>query len=154
MGLPSFPISRWKHRDRPTVFYGNPGFLLVGPEGKITFGDNASMNDYGFLTSLSRITIEDGVAIGEFVSIRDYDHEFDGYHSVDELGFKTAPVTIKRGAWIGRGVMITKGVTIGEGAVIGANSVVTRDIPPHVVAAGAPARVIRDLRAPAEQSNS
>ena len=128
-------------------FLGTRIFFLVGPEGKITFGDGASMNDYGFLTSLSSITIEDGVAIGEFVSIRDYDHEFDGYRSVDELGFKTAPVLIKKGAWIGRGVMITKGVTIGEGAVIGANSVVTRDIPPHVVAAGAPARVIRDLRA-------
>lgn len=126
-------------------FFGTRIFFLVGPEARITFGDNASMNDYGFLTSLSSITIEEGVAIGEFVSIRDYDHEFDGIHGVDELGFKTAPVTIKRGAWIGRGVMITKGVTIGEGAVIGANSVVTRDIPPRVVAAGAPARVIREL---------
>jgi len=134
-------------------YFGTRVFFLVGPDAKISFADHSSINDYGYLTSLSSITIEEGVAIGEFVSIRDYDHEFDGIHSVDELGYKTAPVTIKRGAWIGRGVMITKGVTIGEGAVIGANSVVTRDIPPRVVAAGAPARIIRELL-PSEQHPS
>jgi acetyltransferase-like isoleucine patch superfamily enzyme len=50
--------------------------------------------------------------------------------------------------------MVTKGVTIGTGAVIGANSVVTKDIPDHCIAVGAPARVIRDLRSPAPQANA
>ena len=45
--------------------------------------------------------------------------------------------------WIGAGVQVLAGVTIGEGSVIGAGSVVNRDIPPHVLAAGVPCRVIR-----------
>lgn len=56
-----------------------------------------------------------------------------------------APVVIGDKAWIGFDVIILKGVTIGEGAVIGAGSVVTRDIPAWSIAAGNPARVIREL---------
>jgi acetyltransferase-like isoleucine patch superfamily enzyme len=56
-----------------------------------------------------------------------------------------APVVVKDKAWIGFNVSILKGVTIGEGAVIGACSVVTSHIPPHTVAVGNPARVVRSL---------
>lgn len=48
--------------------------------------------------------------------------------------------------WIGANAVICGGVTIGEGSVIGAGSVVTKDIPPMVVAAGNPCRVIREVR--------
>ena len=58
---------------------------------------------------------------------------------------KMAPVRIGNKAWIGFGSIMLPGVTIGEGAVVGAGSVVTRDIPPWSVAAGNPARVIREL---------
>ena len=47
--------------------------------------------------------------------------------------------------WFGVNCVVTGGVEIGERAVIGANSVVTRDIPPGVIAAGAPAKVIREI---------
>ena len=60
-----------------------------------------------------------------------------------DLPLKYAPIVIKDGAHIGIGSIIMPGVTIGEGAVIGAGSVVTRDIPPHCVAVGAPAKVIK-----------
>lgn len=53
------------------------------------------------------------------------------------------PVTIGNDVWIGEGVFICDGVTVGDGAVIGAHSVVTHDIPPYAVVAGAPAKVIR-----------
>lgn len=58
-----------------------------------------------------------------------------------------APVTIGDKVWIGFNVIVLKGVTIGEGAVIGAGSVVTRAVPAWTVAAGNPARVIRELGA-------
>ena len=55
------------------------------------------------------------------------------------------PIHIKDGAHIGIGSIIMPGVTIGKGAVIGAGSVVTRDIPDYCVAAGVPAKVIKDF---------
>lgn len=55
------------------------------------------------------------------------------------------PVVIGANCWIAANVTVTGGVTIGEGCVIGAGSVVTRDIPPHSLAAGVPCRVIRPI---------
>ncbi|WP_308620480.1 acyltransferase [uncultured Desulfovibrio sp.] len=58
---------------------------------------------------------------------------------------RDAPVTIGDHAWIGMQCIILKGVSVGEGALVGAGSVVTADIPPRCLAAGAPARVVRRL---------
>ena len=55
------------------------------------------------------------------------------------------PTRIGDNVWCGAHVVITSGVTIGERCVIGANSVVTHDMPPFSVAAGAPAGVIRTI---------
>ena len=55
------------------------------------------------------------------------------------------PVAIGSNCWLAANVTVTGGVTIGEGCVIGAGSVVTRDIPPHSLAAGVPCRVIRQI---------
>ncbi|SUG25694.1 galactoside O-acetyltransferase [Salmonella enterica subsp. arizonae] len=55
------------------------------------------------------------------------------------------PVTIGNNVWIGSQVVINPGVTIGDNSVIGAGSVVTKDIPPDVVAAGVPCRVLRKI---------
>lgn len=57
------------------------------------------------------------------------------------------PITIEDNCWLASNVVVCGGVTIGEGSVIGAGSVVTRDIPPHSLAAGNPCRVIRALTA-------
>ena len=55
------------------------------------------------------------------------------------------PITIGSNCWLAGNVTVCGGVTIGEGSVIGAGSVVTRDIPPHSLAAGVPCRVIREI---------
>ena len=62
---------------------------------------------------------------------------------VMDCELKYAPIVIKDGAHIGIGAIIMPGVTIGEGAVIGAGSVVTKDVPPHSIAVGCPAKVIK-----------
>ena len=54
-------------------------------------------------------------------------------------------VKIGSNCWFGVNCVVTSGVTIGDRCVIGSNSVVTRDLPPGAVAAGAPARIIREI---------
>ncbi len=58
---------------------------------------------------------------------------------------KAGPIHIASDCWLGSSVVVLPGVTIGEGAVIGAGSVVTKDIPPYVIAVGNPARVLRKI---------
>lgn len=65
-----------------------------------------------------------------------------GYATDLEYG---KPIVIEHDCWIASNVVICGGVRIGHGSVIGAGSVVTRDIPPHSLAAGNPARVIRPI---------
>ncbi|WP_309086031.1 DapH/DapD/GlmU-related protein [Chelativorans sp.] len=57
-------------------------------------------------------------------------------------------VTVGNDVWIGHGAVILPGVTVGDGSVVGANAVVTRDVAPYTIVAGAPARAIRSRFAP------
>jgi len=71
-------------------------------------------------------------------------------HPVDpeprRAGWESAePITLGDNVWLGGGVIVLAGVTIGDDTVVGAGAVVTRDLPPRVVAVGNPARVIREL---------
>ena len=56
-----------------------------------------------------------------------------------------APIHIGRKVWSGAGVIITKGVTIGDNSIVAAGAVVTHDIPFNVIAAGVPARILREI---------
>ena len=60
------------------------------------------------------------------------------------MSYKSKPIVIEDNVWIGVNVLILKGVTIGHGSVIAAGSIVTRDIPCNCLAAGIPAKVIRE----------
>ena len=71
--------------------------------------------------------------------------EYEVGKPVMDCELKYAPIVIKDGAHIGIGAIIMPGVTIGEGAVIGAGAVVTKDVPPYSVAAGVPAKVIKQF---------
>ncbi|UUY06275.1 hypothetical protein LRS13_06765 [Svornostia abyssi] len=88
------------------------------------------------------------IAIGADCQIASRVQLLTAEHPVDPVprraGWESArPITIGDNVWLGGGVIVCPGVTIGNDSVIGAGSVVTRDIPPGVVAVGNPARVIR-----------
>ena len=56
-----------------------------------------------------------------------------------------APVHIGKNCWLGAGVIVLPGITIGDNVVIGAGSIVTKDLPPNVVAVGNPCRILRKI---------
>lgn len=57
--------------------------------------------------------------------------------------FQAGPVVLGHDVWVGQGAMFSGGVTVGDGAIVAARALVTRDVPPYAIVAGAPARVIR-----------
>ena len=99
------------------------------------------------ISAVRSVVIEEAVGIAAGVYISDHSHGFErpGIPVRDQPLTEPRPVRIGRGAWLGQNVVVMPGVTIGAQAIVGANSVVTRDIPPRVVAVGAPARIIREL---------
>ena len=109
-------------------------------------GANVKISSHTFICE--GVTIEDDVFVGHNVSfINDkYPRSTNGEGQLQtEADWNVVPTLVKRGASIGTSVTILCGVTIGENSVIGAGSVVTKDVPPNVIAAGVPARVIKHL---------
>jgi maltose O-acetyltransferase len=90
------------------------------------------------------IVIGDDVQIGPNVQLLTPTHPVEA--EARRVKWESArPIIISDNVWLGGGVIVLAGVTVGENAVVGAGAVVTRDIPPSVVAVGNPARVIRHL---------
>lgn len=94
----------------------------------------------------SSVSIGHGVVISERVVIRDSDN-----HTICEAGSEVdsspksiaAPITIGDHVWVGVNAIILKGVTVGEGSIIAAGSIVNKDVPPHCLVGGVPAKVIK-----------
>ncbi len=115
----------------------------------LNIGNNINFGNYCHISCLNRIIINDGVLTGDNVSIIDNYH---GDLSMNEINVRPAlrklyskgPIEIGKNVWIGKNVCVMPNVKIGDYAVIGANAVVTHDIPSHAIAAGVPARVIRN----------
>ncbi len=121
---------------------GKSVYLETSPGGKIEIGADCVINNGATIVAYDRIVIRDFVMMGEYATIRDANHGTRLSERVRLQPHTAEPVTIGEDAWIGRGACVLKGVNVGEGAVIGANSVVTRDVEPNVIVAGAPAKPI------------
>ncbi len=116
----------------------------------VKIGKYCDFGHFNHITCCQSIEIGEGVLTGMYVLISDNSHGrndlTDAYsRPVVRPLFSKGPVKIGRNVWIGDKVTILGGVSIGEGAIIGANSVVTHDIPAYSIAAGIPARVIKNL---------
>lgn len=116
--------------------------LYVGPGGRLEIGDDTFVNNGTSLSASTHIKIGSRVNIAPHCTV--IDNDFHG--TVDRDGPpKMAPIVIEDDAWLGTRVTVLKGVTIGKGSVIASGAVVTKDIPPGVLAGGVPARVIKPL---------
>lgn len=118
------------------MLYGADVKIFEG--GKLFLGSGYTNAGVQIRCSQS-IRIGNNVAIAKDVVIMDSDaHEifYDGYEM-------SKGICIEDNVWIGTRAMILKGVTVGEGSMIAAGAVVTKDVPPHSMVAGVPARVIK-----------
>lgn len=93
---------------------------------------------------VARITIGDDVQIGPNVQLLTATHPLEPEPRRRKWESSKA-VTIGNNVWLGGGVIVCPGVSVGENTVVGAGAVVTRDLPPGVVAVGNPARVVRAI---------
>jgi maltose O-acetyltransferase len=115
------------------------------PGSVITVGAGTTFSNNVQVLAERGVAIGARVLVGDAVLIVDSDfHDLSaaGRHEAPPLA---APVVIEDNVFLGSRVVILKGVTIGKDSVIGAGSVVVRSIPPGVIAAGNPAKVLRPL---------
>ena len=126
-------------------FYSHYTYIEARFESsEVEIGNQVAINNGFSATAFGKITIGDNVLIGSNCTIIDTDaHDLDPEkrHSIP----LSSDINIRENVFLGSNVTILKGVTIGKNAVIGMGSLVLNDIPENVVAAGNPARVIRNL---------
>ena len=120
-----------------------PGAYLSDLDG-LHLGSNIKIGEMCFIGAAGGIVIEDDVSLAHATTVLTEEHDYTRPGPLRETPLLFDQVTIRRGVWIGAGVRITAGVEIGEGSVVGAGAVVTHDVPSYSVAAGVPARVLRD----------
>jgi acetyltransferase-like isoleucine patch superfamily enzyme len=125
-----------------------PGvWITTGERGRIRIGSGSFLNMGVMVAADQLVEIGDHCMFANDCFVTDASHRFDDpVKPVPWQGFTTkGPTRIGDNCWFGVNCVVTSGVTIGDRCVIGANSVVTRDLPPRSVAAGTPARVIREV---------
>jgi maltose O-acetyltransferase len=96
------------------------------------------------ILDVAAVTIGDDVQIGPYVQLLTATHPLEAQARRDKWE-SAEPIVIEDNVWLGGGVIVCPGVTIGANTVVGAGSVVTRDLPPDVIAVGAPAKVVKSL---------
>jgi galactoside O-acetyltransferase len=144
------------------------GIILERATGNVNIGNDTYIGSGTTLICASNIQVGSGVLMAWGITIVDHDsHSTRWQERAEDVArwrtgivhggiaraaerknwevVPTAPVSIGDKAWIGFNAIILKGVTIGEGAIIAAGAVVTKDVPPYSIAAGNPARVVREL---------
>ena len=145
------PSEGARRRELLNQLLGNCGeHIWIEPPFKMAYGYRTHIGDY-FYANFNLVIVDDiDVYIGDHVMIAPNvvitatGHPIHPDVRRDGRQF-SLPVHIEDDVWIGAGAIILPGVTIGRNSVIGAGSVVTRDIPPNVVAVGTPCRVLREI---------
>jgi acetyltransferase-like isoleucine patch superfamily enzyme len=136
-------VNAWAHEERNVL-------IAYDRDVTISIGSNVRLNGVGLMAKRG-ITIGDNCILGSTLLV---DTDF---HSVrrdratnPHAPVLSAPIVVGDNVWLAGQTVVLKGVTIGANSVIGFRAVVTRDVPPDVIVAGNPARVVRALDADEE----
>ncbi|WP_238555015.1 DapH/DapD/GlmU-related protein [Chryseobacterium sp. P1-3] len=111
------------------------------------------MNDYVHITAMEKVQIGNNVLFASKIYVSDCSH---GSYAGDnndsspdsiphERKLFSKPVIIEDNVWLGEFVSVLPGVTIGKGTIVGANSLVSKSLPPYVIAVGIPAKPIKKI---------
>ena len=112
--------------------------------GDVIIGDYTRIGLHN--TIIGPVKIGSHVNLAQGITVTALNHNFDDTNKqIDEQGISTNAVTIEDDVWIGANAVILPGVTIGSHCVVAAGAVVTKDVPPHSLVAGVPAKIIRQL---------
>lgn len=157
--FPNARLVRWPFtiRREGEIYIGSgintgPRLLLEtrSVNAKLIIGQNFVANTDLHIGAIENVTIGDNVLVASGVFISDHSHGHYGFEGAcspevppNKRPLDSSPVVIKDNCWIGEKACILPGVTIGEGSIVGAGSVVTKSLPPNVIAAGNPAKVIK-----------
>ena len=112
--------------------------------GDVLIGDYTRIGLHN--TIIGPVKIGHHVNLAQGITVTALNHNFDDTNKrIDEQGVSTNAVTIEDDVWIGANAVILQGVTIGNHCVVAAGAVVTKDVPPHSLVAGVPAKVIKQI---------
>lgn len=112
--------------------------------GDVIIGDHTRIGIHN--TVIGPVTIGSHVNLAQGITVTALNHNFEETGKrIDQQGVSTNPVVIGDDVWIGANAVILPGVTIGNHCVIAAGAVVTKDVPPHSLVAGVPAKIIKTI---------
>jgi len=116
------------------------------PTSGITIGRDSLVGEYSVIRGQGGVTIGNRVYTSPFTQILAVNHVFNNpdIPFVDQ-GITAEGIVIEDDVWLGAGSIITDGVRVGKGSVVAAGAVVTKDVAPHTVVGGVPARLIKDI---------
>jgi acetyltransferase-like isoleucine patch superfamily enzyme len=123
------------------------------PHAFIRIGADSLIGEMNVLRGQGGITIGNRVYTAPLVQLLAVNHVYsDPDRPMVEQGITAEGIVVEDDVWIGAGAIVTDGVRIGRGAVVAAGAVVTRDVPPHTVVGGVPARVLKQIDGSAESA--
>jgi acetyltransferase-like isoleucine patch superfamily enzyme len=158
-------LGRGSYLDQGVYIHACPGGVTIGPRTYIMQGSILHVYNFrnlphagifigadSLIGEMNVIRGQGGVHIGDrvytspLVQIIAVNHVFDdpGKPFVEQ-GITTEGIVIEDDVWIGAGAVITDGVRVGKGAVVAAGAVVTKDVTPHTVVGGVPARLLKEI---------
>jgi acetyltransferase-like isoleucine patch superfamily enzyme len=112
--------------------------------GDVVIGDHTRIGLHN--TVIGPVTIGSHVNLAQGITITALNHNFgDKSQRIDDQGVSTDPVIVGDDIWIGANAVILPGVSIGHHSVVAAGAVVTKDVPPHSLVAGVPAKIIKEI---------
>ncbi len=122
------------------------------PHAGIKIGRDSLIGEYTVIRGQGGVTIGDRVYTSPFTQIIAVNHVFDDPdRPFVEQGITAEGIVIEDDVWLGAGAIITDGVRVGKGAVVAAGAVVSKDVPPHTVVAGVPAKAIKKIESQTQE---